>query len=127
MTGSNEDKALASCNAADGLKNEATTLLEPGRLADGDFTNGVSGHAAAAPIVSNSDASNKVAHERAPNTPGSDLELQELIKDSPFLDLNSPMTPYEWFKFVIMVMSLWLYMHDHEDLQATLIVACTDV
>ena len=35
--------------------------------------------------------------------PGSEPELQEAIRDSPFLDLSSPMTPYEWLKIPIMV------------------------
>lgn len=29
--------------------------------------------------------------------------LEDMIKDSPFLDLSSPMTAYEWFKVVIML------------------------
>lgn len=35
--------------------------------------------------------------------PGSEPELQDAIRDSPFLDLSSPMTPYEWLKIPIMV------------------------
>ena len=100
MTGSVEDKASTSCSAAEGLENEATTLLEPGRLSNGGFSNGVSDHAS---IVSRPDPSSNIADGKAASLPGSDLELQGLIKDSPFLDLNSPMTPYEWFKFVVMV------------------------
>jgi lysophosphatidylcholine acyltransferase/lyso-PAF acetyltransferase len=33
--------------------------------------------------------------------PGSSLE--ELVTESPFLDLGSPMTPYEWFKAVVLL------------------------
>ena len=31
-----------------------------------------------------------------------DLSLPQLLKDTAFLDLNSPMTPYEWFKVVFL-------------------------
>ena len=35
--------------------------------------------------------------------PRAEPDLAELTRDSPFLDLDSPMTPYEWFKAVLMV------------------------
>lgn len=40
--------------------------------------------------------------------PGADPELQSLLHNSPFLYLGSPMTPYEWFKFAVMVSAIWL-------------------
>ena len=35
-----------------------------------------------------------------------DMDLEDIIRDSPFLDLSSPMTAYEWFKLVVMVRAL---------------------
>ena len=35
--------------------------------------------------------------------PEKDMDLEDIIRDSPFLDLSSPMTAYEWFKLVVMV------------------------
>lgn len=129
MTRSEEDEASASCNGADGLANGATKTLQPDRLAGGDFSNGVSVHAAAAPNVSRIDSSSKVVDENAASLPGSKVELQEVIKDSPFLDFSSPMTPYEWFKFVVMVsfLLLWLCMHKLYHLQTILTVALAGV
>ncbi len=99
MTPSSETKELAS---------DAHALLKPdgsGPMAGGDRSNGVSNVAKDPFSLSKFDATAKPAASPAEVLPGSDTQLLELIKDSPFLDFNSPMTPYEWFKFVIMVRS----------------------
>lgn len=40
------------------------------------------------------------AHQRPPHGPTS---MEDIIRDSPFLDLSSPMTAYEWAKVVLML------------------------
>lgn len=39
----------------------------------------------------------------APGTVVTPPQLARLIKDSPFIDTNSPMTNYEWFKVLILL------------------------
>ena len=43
-------------------------------------------------------------HQSGPaQLPEKDMDLDDIIRESPFLDLSSPMTGYEWFKAVVMV------------------------
>ena len=88
--------APALANAAGSIGEEAKLLLQPDR-----------------PIETNTNGQRVLAETHPPgagngsstNTtlPGADAELQELMRDSPFLDLSSPMTPYEWLKCLLMV------------------------
>ena len=48
----------------------------------------------------------------APLLPESQPELEEIIRGSPFLDLSSPMTRWEWFKLFAMV-RCFPSVHDH--------------
>lgn len=92
--------------AAQEYVNDPNALLRsdgPVQLAKGDQSNGVSHPTGKASRAFELDASGKAANTQPGTPPGSDAELQELIKDSPFLDFDSPMTPYEWLKFVVMV------------------------
>ena len=50
---------------------------------------------------------NKSSIAAGASLPGADPELQSLLDNSPFLYLGSPMTPYEWFKFAVMVSAIW--------------------
>lgn len=89
-----ETPALAS--AVSSIEDEARVLLQPGRPIDTDTR----GQRVATNPVQHVNGRNGAAIE---TLPGADPELQRLLHDSPFLDLSSPMTPYEWFKFLAMV------------------------
>ena len=86
----------ALADAITSVEGEAKVLLEPDQPIDTD-------------IRSQRVAESTGLHENGRtgagvNTlPGADPELQSLMHNSPFLDLSSPMTPYEWFKFFVMV------------------------
>ncbi len=88
--------APALANAAGSMGEEAKLLLQPDRPIETD-TNGQRVPAKTHPsgIVNGSSANTTL--------PGADAELQELMRNSPFLDLSSPMTPYEWLKCLLMV------------------------
>jgi len=95
-------------NAAENVASEAKTLLEPDKPVlerDDGRTSGAAGHATNGSAVPLPDPSITSASAQPEKHPGTDLQLQDLMRDSPFLDFDSPMTPYEWFKFVIMVRS----------------------
>ena len=92
--------------AAQDIASKSNALLKPDapvQVASGGQSNGVSHPASKASRSFQLDASGKATSAQPESPPGSDADLQELLKDSPFLDFNSPMTPYEWFKFVVMV------------------------
>ena len=92
----NGDGTPALATAVDNMRGEAKALLQPDRPIETDTSKQrVTGRTA---VQANGTSSPAVA---AP--PGADPVLQELLHDSPFLDLSSPMTPYEWFKFFAMV------------------------
>ena len=88
--------APALANAAGSMGEEAKLLLQPDRPIETD-TNGQRVLRMTAPsgIGNGSSATTTL--------PGADAELQELMCNSPFLDLSSPMTPYEWLKCLLMV------------------------
>lgn len=83
----------ALTEAASAIGSEAKVLLQP----DGPIDLYTS---AASETLQQGNASKASAGF---NLPGAEPQLQDLLHDSPFLDLDSPMTPYEWFKFVVMV------------------------
>ena len=89
--------ALAS--AVSSIEDETKVLLHPDRPIDTDTR----GQRVATHAVQHE---NGISMAASKTLPGEDPELQSLLRDSPFLDLNSPMTPYEWFKFVAMVSGL---------------------
>lgn len=91
-----ENLSDAGANAAGSMGEEAKLLLQPDRPIETD-TNGQRVPAMTHPsgIVNGSSANTTL--------PGADAELQELMRNSPFLDLSSPMTPYEWLKCLLMV------------------------
>ena len=88
--------APALANAAGSMGKEAKLLLQPDRPIETD-TNGQRVLAKTSPsgIGNGSSATTTL--------PGADAELQGLMRNSPFLDLSSPMTPYEWLKCLLMV------------------------
>jgi hypothetical protein len=55
------------------------------------------------PVAASPGASLRGCQVGSSHLPGAEPELQDIIRDSPFLDLSSPMTAYEWLKMVIMV------------------------
>ena len=88
--------APALANAAGSIGEEAKQLLQPDRPIETN-TNGQRVLAKTFPSgIGNGSSANTTL-------PGADAELQELMRDSPFLDLSSPMTPYEWLKCLLMV------------------------
>ena len=89
-----ETPALAS--AITSIEGESKVLLQPDWPIDTD-TRGQR-------VAGNTGLHENGTSTAAVNTlPGADQELQSLLQDSPFLDLSSPMTPYEWVKCVVMV------------------------
>lgn len=108
MTESRECDIPTLVKAAEDVAGETETLLEPDKpllLGDDGQTTGAAGHATNGSAVPQPDPSSTSASAQVEKHPGADLQLQDLIRDSPFLDFDSPMTPYEWFKFVVMVIS----------------------
>lgn len=103
--GSDCEPSLAM--AAKDIAIETETLLEPEKpvqMSSAEPLNGTKNHAeSSAKFGQAMSSSSKVAASQISQTHGSDPHLEQLIKDSPFLDVSYPMTPYEWFKFVVMV------------------------
>ena len=95
-----ETPALAS--AINAMEGEAKVLLHPDRPIDTDTSGQRVGEGAGLHANGRSDAGVKTL-------PGADPDLQALLHGSPFLDLSSPMTPYEWFKFFVMVSGIIAY------------------
>lgn len=89
-----ETPALASAVGSIGA--EAKVLLQPDRPINTDTR----GQHVATDVSHHENGEGAAAVK---TLPGADPELQSLMHDSPFLDLSSPMTPYEWFKFFAMV------------------------
>lgn len=86
----------ALANAAGSIGEETKLLLQPDRPIETD-TNGQR-------VLAKTHRSGAGNSSSANTTlPGADAELQELMRNSPFLDLSSPMTPYEWLKCLLMV------------------------
>ena len=88
--------APALANAAGSIGKEAKLLLHPDRPIETD-TFGQRVLAQTHPTGARNGSSANTT------LPGADAELQELIRFSPFLDLSSPMTPYEWLKCLLVV------------------------
>ena len=91
-----EADAPALANAAGSMGEEAKLLLQPDRPIETD-TNGKR-------LLAETDSSGAGNGFSANTTlPGADAGLQELMRNSPLLDLSSPLTPYEWLKCLLMV------------------------
>jgi hypothetical protein len=108
MVKSSNDQIATAANAAEHIKEEAQALLEPERpvqMSDAAQLNGKSGFSSSRATENGSSAAPLALADRggASQLPGSEPHLQELLRESPFLDLSSPMTPYEWLKFFVMV------------------------
>ncbi len=86
----------ALADAITSIEGETKVLLEPGQPIDTDTRS--------QRVAESTGLQENGRTGAGVNTlPGADPELQKLLHDSPFLDLSSPMTPYEWFKFFVMV------------------------
>ncbi len=94
----NGDGTTALATAVDNIRNEAELLLQPDRPIETDTSK--QRVTAGTAVQANGTSFPAVAI-----LPGADPKLQELLHYSPFLDLSSPMTPYEWFKFFVMVIA----------------------
>ena len=90
------DGTPALATAVDNMRGEGMVLLQPDRPIETDTSKQrLTGRTAV--------QANGTSSPAVPPPPGADPDLQGLLHDSPFLDLSSPMTPYEWFKFFAMV------------------------